>query len=153
MPAGVATAEQGGETVAFASAAEMRAVLTELLREIDTDSELGGRIRDAHVSHRYVFTDLGFSLDVAGSEEEGHNVRYSFDDGEDSEPALTLEMSSEVANRYLQGRENLAIAIARRRICVAGKSRAVLSLLPINRQLGECYREVLRRSHPQLLLD
>jgi hypothetical protein len=131
----------------------MRAVLTELLREIDTDSELGGRLREAHVSYRYVFTDLGFSLDVAGSEEEGHNVSYSFDEGGDTEPALILEMSSEVANRYLQGRENLAIAIARRRIRFVGKSRAVLSLLPINPQLGECYREVLRRTHPQLLLD
>ena len=68
MSAGVATAEQGGGSVSFASAAEMRAVLTELLRAIDSDSELGGRLRDAHVSHRYVFTDLGFSLDVAGSE-------------------------------------------------------------------------------------
>jgi hypothetical protein len=153
MSAGVATAEQAAGSAAFASAAEMRAVLAELLQEIDGDSELGNRLRDAHVSHRYVFTDLGFSLDVAGSEEEGHNVRYSFDEGDNSEPGLILEMSSEVANRYLQGRENLAIAIARRRIRFAGKSRAVLSLLPINHQLSGCYRDVLRRSHPQLLLD
>jgi hypothetical protein len=153
MAAGVATAKQGGGAAAFASAAEMRAVLTELLDEVDSDSELGERLWAAHVSHRYVFTDIGLTLDVASSEEEDHNVRYGFDEGAGTEPALTLEMSSEVANRYLQGRENLAIAIARRRIRCAGKSKAVLNLLPINRQLMDCYREVLRRGHPELLLD
>jgi hypothetical protein len=139
--------------VAFASAAELREVLTELLRAVDEDSELGARLNAAQVSHRYVFTDLGLTLDVASSDDEDHNVEYSFDAESESEPALTLEMTSEVANRYLQGRENLAIAIARRRIRCAGNSRAVLNLLPIHRALGDCYREVLRRGHRHLLLD
>jgi hypothetical protein len=153
MAGGVATAGQAAETKAFASAAEMREVLTQLLEEIDSDSDLGRRMRSAHLSYRYVFTDLGLTLNVASSEDETHHVRWSFSDDPEWEPELTLKMTSEVANRYLQGRENLAIAMARSRIHCSGEARAALSLLPINRQLGACYREVLERHYPHLLLS
>lgn len=138
--------------MAFASAAEMREVLTQLLAEIDRDSDLGRRLRSAHLSYRYVFTDLGITLSVASSDDDTHNVRWSFSDEPEWEPELTLEMSSDVANRYLQGRENLAIAMARGRIRCSCEARAALSLLPINRQLSVSYREVLERDYPHLLL-
>jgi hypothetical protein len=151
MAVGAATAEQNaGE--AFASTTEMRHVLTDLLHEIEKDSELGRRMRSAHVSYRYVFTDLGLTLNITSSEEGPKSVRWSFDEAGDEKPDMTLEMTSEVANRYLQGRENLAIAVARRRIRCSCDARTVLSLLPINRQLSACYREVLERGYPHLLL-
>ena len=153
MAGGVATAGQTAETIAFASAAEMREVLTRLLAEIDRDSDLGRRLRSAHLSYRYVFTDLGITLSVASSDDDTHNVRWSFSDAPEWEPELTLEMSSEVANRYLQGCENLAIAMARGRIHCSCEARAALSLLPINTQLSACYREVLERRYPHLLLS
>jgi hypothetical protein len=152
MPVELATAGQSAETKAFSSAAEMREVLTALLSEIDRDSELGRRLRSTHISYRYVFPDLGLTLSVASSDDEEHCILWSFSDDAEWEPALTLEMSSEVANRYLQGRENLAIAVARGRIRCSCDSRAALSLVPINRQLSACYREVLERHYPHLLV-
>ncbi len=38
-----------------------------------------------------------------------------------------MSMSSEIANRYFQGKENVAIAIARRRIKAGGDVRAALA--------------------------
>jgi hypothetical protein len=152
MPAGVATAEQSAETRAFSSAAEMRGVLTHLLSEIDGDSDLGRRLRSAHISYRYVFPDLDLALNISSSDEPGHCVRWSFADQAEWDPALTFEMSSEVANGYLQGRENLAIAMARGRIRCSCEASAALSLVPISRQLNACYREVLERHYPHLLL-
>jgi hypothetical protein len=151
MPIGVASAEEK-EQRGFSSATEMREVLTELLREIERDSDLGRRLRSAHIAYRYVFPDVGLTLSVASCDEQGRDIRWTFEDDSEWDPALTLKMSSEVANAYLQGKENLAIAMARGRIHCSGKSRAALSLLPINRQISECYREVLQRSHPHLLL-
>jgi hypothetical protein len=152
MEVGAATAETGAGT-AFASPAEMRHVLTDLLTEIEKDSELGRRMRSAHVSYRYVFTDVDLTLNIASSEKGAKSVRWSFAEKTDWEPELTLEMNSEVANRYLQGRENLAIAVARRRIRCSCDARAALSLLPINRELSACYRQVLERGYPHLLLS
>jgi hypothetical protein len=65
-----------------------------------------------------------------------------------------MEMESEVANRYLQGRENLPIALARGRIrlsCV--EARAALNLLPSNRELIKRYTEIVARDYPHLVLD
>jgi hypothetical protein len=152
MAAGVATAEQLAETRAFSSAAEMRDVLTHLLSEIDGDSNLGRRLGATHVSYRYVFPDFELALNISSSDEPGHSIRWSFADQAEWDPALTLEMSSEVANRYLQGRENLAIAMARGTIRCSCEASAALSLLPINRQLNAAYREVLERHYPHLLL-
>ena len=130
----------------------MREVMTLLLDRLDRDSELGQRMRAAHLNYRYVITDLGLALNVISSEDDAHNLRWSFSDQAEWEPRLTMEMSSEVANAYMQGRENLAIAMARGRIRCSGDARAAITLLPINRQIGECYREVLSRHHSHLLV-
>ena len=129
----------------------MRSVLDELLENVAADSELGARIGALRTSYRYVFDDVELSLDVTPDGEGA--FRWSFDEPVADGPGVTLEMSSEVANRYLQGRENLAIALARRHVRYRGSSRAALGVLPINRELGRFYRDVLERGHRHLLLD
>jgi hypothetical protein len=151
VAAGLATAAQEAASKGFASAAEMRAVLEQLLVEVQHDPELGPRIGALDVSYRYVFDDVGLTLDVCTDDDEGFH--WAFDGGSADQPRVTLEMSSEVANRYLQGRENLAIALARRRIRYRGSSRAALGVVPINRELGGFYRKVLEDGHRHLLLD
>ena len=53
-----------------------------------------------------------------------------------------MSMSSETANKYFQGKENVAIAIARRRIKAGGDVKAALALIPITKPV---YAPVLRR--------
>jgi hypothetical protein len=55
-----------------------------------------------------------------------------------------------VANRFLQGRESLAIAIARGRARYRGESHGALLGLPATRLLCEPYREVVRSGFPEL---
>ena len=150
MAAGVATAERL-EGAAFASAAELRDVLEALLREVESDEEVALRLRSAHVSYRYVFTDMGMTLDVFSSESRD-GIEWSFSERPKRSAAVTLEMTSEVANRYLQGRENLAIGLARRRIHCSCDARAALKLLPVSQVLSRAYRRVLERDYPHLLL-
>ena len=90
----------------FASAGQMREILERLLTDVDNDPAVGPRLRATHVPQRFVFPDVGLVLNVAPApaSDEPHCLRWAFDDEVDWEPALTLEMDSEVANRYLQGR-------------------------------------------------
>jgi hypothetical protein len=62
-----------------------------------------------------------------------------------------MSMSSETANKYFQGKENVAIAIARRRIKTGGDVKAALSLIPITKPIYERYREMLESEYPQLV--
>jgi hypothetical protein len=138
----------------FRSAAELREVLDCFLDDVDGDPEAGTRMRSARVPHRFVFPDMDVVLNVTGSEHGGHCLRWRFSDEIDWQPALTLEMDSAVANRYLQGEENLAIALARGRIRIsAQQAGAALSFLPVSRSLFGRYRALVARRYPHLALS
>ena len=63
-----------------------------------------------------------------------------------------MTMSSEVANRYFQGKENVAMAVARRRIKTGGDMKAALDLIPVTKPIYALYREYLEREKPHLLV-
>ena len=54
-----------------------------------------------------------------------------------------MAMSSETANKYFQGKENVAMAIARRRIKAGGDVKAALALIPITKPVYARYRDVV----------
>jgi hypothetical protein len=70
----------------------------------------------------------------------------------DWEPKVRMAMSTETANRYFQGKENVAIAIARRRIKAGGDVKAALALIPITKPLYERYRAMIAADYPHLAL-
>jgi hypothetical protein len=61
-------------------------------------------------------------------------------------------MSSETANKYFQGRENVAMAIARRRIKAGGDVKAALALIPITKPVYERYRALVESEYPHLVV-
>ena len=61
-----------------------------------------------------------------------------------------MTMSSETANKYFQGKENVAIAIARRRIKTSGDVKAALSLIPITKPVYDRYCELVADEYPHL---
>ena len=62
-------------------------------------------------------------------------------------------MSSETANRYFQGKENVPVALARRRIKSGGDVKAALSLIPITKPIYARYREFVEAEYPHLRSD
>jgi hypothetical protein len=61
-----------------------------------------------------------------------------------------MTMSSDTANRYFQGRENVAIAIARRRIKAGGDVKAAVAIIPITKPLYARYREMIAADYRHL---
>jgi hypothetical protein len=62
-------------------------------------------------------------------------------------------MDSKVANAYLQGKESLAIAIARGRVKATGDTRSALVYIPTLRLLVASYRRLVTQEHPHLVLE
>jgi hypothetical protein len=129
---------------------ELRAALDKALAAADADERLGPRIRATGMRMRFDFPDAGIVLHVAAGEGD-RNLVWSFGEPPDWEPQLVLEMSADVANRYLQGRESLAIAIARGQVRARGESRATLRYLPAARLICEPYRRVIEAEYPDLV--
>ena len=114
------------------------------------DPDMGPKLRDADTPQRFEFTDVDLVVNIrAGGPDEG-NLAWEWTDDIDWEPKVRMTMSSETANRYFQGKENVAIAIARRRIKAGGDVKAALALIPITKPLYERYRQMIDADYPHL---
>jgi hypothetical protein len=134
------------------SATEFRELLDEALSALDADENSGPLLRAAGLRMRFEFPDLGLVLNFAASEEPGHHLRWDFSDAVDWEPKLNLRMDSPIANAYLQGKESLAIAIARGRVRWNGDARCALRYVPALRLVVGPYRRLVRQEYPHLLV-
>jgi hypothetical protein len=132
------------------SATEFRALLDEALSELDADEKSGPLLRAAGLRMRLEFPDLELVLNVASSDEPAHHLHWSFSDTVDWEPKLHLRMDSRIANAYLQGKESLAIAIARGRVRFNCDTRCALLYVPALRLVVGPYRRLVREEYPHL---
>ena len=138
----------------FRNADEFVAVLDRVFTMMSEDPEMGPRLRDADVPQRFEFTDLEMVLNVrpGGAADGGDNLVWQWGEDVPWNARVRMSMSSETANRYFQGKENVAMAIARRRIKTGGDQRAALELIPITKPIHERYRAFLDAEHPHLLV-
>src|ERR687886_1844287 len=112
---------------AFDSPQEFREVIDEVFSMMDADPDMGPKLRDADVPQRFEFTDLDMVVNIRAAEAgEDGNLHWGWTDDVDWEPKVRMAMSSQTANRYFQGKENVAMAIARRRIKAGGDVKAAL---------------------------
>jgi hypothetical protein len=136
---------------AFGSPKEFREVMDRVFGLMDADAEMGPRLRDADVPQRFEFEDLDLVVNIrAARPGERSNLVWEWTDDVGWESRVQMKMSSETANRYFQGRENVALAIARRRIKTGGDVKAALALIPITKPVFAQYRELVEREYPHL---
>lgn len=136
----------------FRSDEEFREVMDRAFALMSTDPDMGPRLRSAETPQRFEFPDVDMVVNVTFNEEgrEGENLRWVWSDDVDWTPEVGMAMDSPVANSYFQGRENIAMAIARRRIRASGNVKKALELIPITKPVFARYRELLEREYPHL---
>jgi hypothetical protein len=135
----------------FRSPKEFREVMERIFGLMDEDPDMGPRLRDADVPQRFEFEDLDLVVNIrAARPDEGRNLVWEWTDDVDWESKVRMTMSSETANRYFQGKENVAMAIARRRIKAGGDVKAALALMPITKPVFEHYRALVEAEYPHL---
>jgi hypothetical protein len=135
----------------FESDAQFREVMDRTFALMSEDPSMGPTLRDADVPQRFEFPDASLVVNIraARTGEEG-NLHWEWSDAVDWEPRVRMTMSTETANRYFQGKENVAMAIARRRIRTGGDVRAALEILPMTKPVFERYLAMIRAEYPHL---
>ena len=129
----------------FRSSKEFRTVIDRVFSMMSEDPDMGPKLREADVPQRFEFTDLDLVVNIrAAAPGEDGNLHWEWSDEVDWEPKVKMAMSSETANRYFQGKENVAVALARRRIKSGGDVKAALSLIPITKPVFARYRGARR---------
>ena len=139
--------------MAFSSPAEFREVMDRVFTFMSTDPDMGPALREAAVPQRFEFPDVDMVVNVAQAPEVngGQNLRWAWTDDVEWKPEIELTMDSDVANRFFQGRENVGMAIARRRIRTAGNVAKALALVPVTKPVFTRYRELVEREYPHLV--
>ncbi len=137
----------------FDSPAEFKAVIDRVFAMMDEDPEMGPSLRDADVPMRYEFEDLDLVANIrAARDDEEGNLHWEWSEDVDWEPRVKMAMSSETANKYFQGKENVALAIARRRIRSGGDVKAALALMPVTKPVFAQYRAMIEAEYPHLVV-
>ena len=134
-------------------AREFRVVIDRAFELMSTDPDMGPKLREAETPQRFEFPDVDLVVNINARDEvvDGQNLVWEWSDDVPWEPEVKMSMDSDVANRYFQGKENVAMAIARRRIKTTGNVKKALALIPITKPVYAMYRDVLEKEYPHLL--
>jgi hypothetical protein len=137
----------------FKSADEFCEVMDKTFELMSTDPDMGPKLRDAETPQRFEFPDLDLAVNITYASEvkDGQHLRWEWSDDVAWEPEVEMKMDSDVANRYFQGKENIAIALARRRIKSSGNVKAALALIPVTKPVFAQYREMIEAEYPHLV--
>jgi hypothetical protein len=128
----------------FRDVDELRSVMDALFTLLANDPGIGPALRDANVPQRFEFTDLGATLDVAPADRDAPAaLRWEWGGAAPWQPAVTMRMRSDVANRFWQGKLNPLLAVATGKIQTSGDVRRAASLAPVLQPAHARYRELL----------
>jgi len=137
----------------FRSPQEFREVMDKVFGLMDADPDMGPKLNAADVPQRFEFTDVDMVVNIRAAEDgEDGNLHWEWTDDVDWEAKVRMVMSSETANKYFQGKENVAMAIARRRIKAGGDVKAALSLIPVTKPVYAQYTALVEAEYPHLRL-
>ncbi len=114
------------------------------------DPDIGPKLRAADTPQRFEFTDVEMVVNIRAGRQGEPNLAWEWSDDVSWEPKVKMAMSSDIANSYFQGKENIAIAIARRRIKAGGDVKAALAIIPLTKPLFPRYREMISSDYPHL---
>jgi hypothetical protein len=134
----------------FRSPEEFREVMDRTFALMSEDPDMGPKLREADAPQRFRFTDVDMVVNIRAGSADEPNLAWEWNDDVPWEPKVKMEMTSETANRYFQGKENMAIAIARRRIKAGGDVKAALAIIPITKPLFVRYSDMIAHDYPHL---
>ena len=135
----------------FKSADECREVIDRAFELMSKDPDMGPKLRDADTPQRWEFPDLDLVVNVTAAEDGADGtLRWKWSDDVTWEPEVYMTMDSAIANRYFQGKENIAMAVARRRIKTSGNVKKALALVPVTKPVFAKYRAMVEKEYPHL---
>ncbi len=137
--------------VEFSGAKEFREVMDRVFTLMSEDPDMGPKLRDADVPQRFEFEDLDQVVNIrAARDGEDGCLHWTWSDDVDWTSKVQMRMSSQTANRYFQGKENVPLAIAKRKIKTGGDIKAALALIPITKPVYAQFSAVVEAEYPHL---
>ena len=119
---------------------------------ISDDPDMGPKLRDADVPQRWEFDDLDLVVDIRADRRRGRQPALGVERRRRLEVQGPDEDVLKTANKYFQGKENVPLAIAKRKIKTGGDMKAALALIPITKPVYPQFRALVEDEYPHLRL-
>jgi hypothetical protein len=123
----------------FADSAEVTKYIGGIFEAAFQDAEIGPKLVDTGLVVAFDFTDPAavVVIDMANKA-----VREGVAGGQP--PIATMSMTADTGNAYWQGKVNLPLAMAKKKIQVDGNVASLLKLAPLGKKLYPVYIERLK---------
>lgn len=123
----------------FKNSAEVTRYIGGIFETAFADPEIGPKLVDTGLVVAFDFTDPQalVVIDMANK-----SVREGLDGG--PSPTATMAMTADTGNGYWQGKVNLPLAMAKKKIKVEGNVASLLKLAPLGKKLYPGYIERLK---------
>ena len=131
----------------FANSAEVTNYIGGIFETAFEDDEIGPKLVDTGLVVAFDFTDPEALVVIDMADK---SVREGLADG--PAPTATMSMTADTGNAYWQGKVNLPLAMAKKKIKVDGNVGSLLKLAPLGKKLYACYIERLQSDGREDLL-
>ncbi|BBW99666.1 sterol carrier protein [Mycolicibacterium moriokaense] len=123
----------------FANSSEVTRYIGGIFETAFEDAEIGPKLVDTGLVIAFDFTEPEalVVIDMAN-----RSIREGLDGG--PAPTATMAMTADTGNAYWQGKVNLPLAMAKRKIKVDGDMASLLKLAPLGKKLYPVYIDRLK---------
>lgn len=136
----------------FKSKKELRSVIDRIISTLNEDTEIGPKLRELGTPVKITFTDFDLTVNIRTGEKSEPNLVWAWTKRVKWKPVTSIEVSSETANKFMQGRLRVAAALALRKVKVSGSLTAGLKIVAIATPAFDHYRNHIEEAHPHLVL-
>lgn len=125
--------------MAFADSAEVSKYIGGIFEQAFADPEIGPKLAETGIVLAFDFTDPEAVVIVDAPNKAVYSGRAG-----NPEPGATMSMTADLGNAYWQGKVNLPLAMAKKKVKVDGNVAGLLKLAPLGKKLYPTYIERLK---------
>lgn len=127
-------------------------VIDQIISAMNEDEDIGPKLRELGTPVEIRFTDFDATVNIRGGEAGEPNLVWVWTKRVKWKPVTSIEVTSNVANSFMQGRLRVAAALALRKVKVKGSLTAGLKVVAICNPLFGHYKERIAEEYPHLVL-
>lgn len=136
----------------FKSKKELRAVIDEVVVILDADATIGPRLKDLDAPIEIHFRDIDLTVNIRGGDTGERNLVHVWTKRPRWKPETRVEVTTDVANQFMQGKLPVARALALRKVRVKGSLTTGLKVVAICSPMFDHYRKRIETNYPHLVV-
>jgi hypothetical protein len=136
----------------FKSKKELRLVMDQVIATLCDDTEVGPQLKALGTPIEITYKDFDITVNIRGGEDGESNLVWVWSKRVKWDATTRIEVTSDVANQFMQGKLQVAKALALRKVKVKGSLTAGLRIVAICGPAFDHYRERVTSDFPHLVV-